>query len=249
LRTLVELAAAEGISLIFDAAHAFGSRYPSRFVGLGGAAEVFSFHATKFLNAFEGGAIATRDDELASRARDMVNFGFRGYDDVRSVGTNAKMTEVSAAMGLTSLEAETSIRQHNVEIWQAYSDALDATEFLRLMRYPSDEENSHQYVVVEVLSGAPLSRDLLVRLLHAEGCLARRYFYPGVHRMQPYSALNPMADRWLPVTLELCRSVLVLPTGTAVTPGDAVRVVTLMLEGFRRADVVRNVLGEAIQGG
>ena len=74
-------------------------------IGNFGNAEVFSFHATKFLNTFEGGAVMTNDDELATRMRFMRNLGFRSLDDVVCVGTNGKMNEVSAAMGLTGLES------------------------------------------------------------------------------------------------------------------------------------------------
>jgi dTDP-4-amino-4,6-dideoxygalactose transaminase len=70
-------------------------------IGNFGDAEVFSFHATKFLNTFEGGAIVTNDDNLAATVRLMRNFGFAGYDKVVYVGTNGKMSEISAAMGLT----------------------------------------------------------------------------------------------------------------------------------------------------
>ena len=74
-------------------------------VGTFGELEVFSFHATKFVNSLEGGAIVTNNDELAHKMRLMKNFGFLGYDNVGPIGTNGKMNEFSAAMGLTSLEA------------------------------------------------------------------------------------------------------------------------------------------------
>ena len=74
-------------------------------IGGFGHAEVFSFHATKFLNCLEGGAVVTNDSELARKIGLMKNFGFAGYDNVVSIGTNGKMNEVSAAMGLTGLEA------------------------------------------------------------------------------------------------------------------------------------------------
>ena len=74
-------------------------------IGNFGECEVFSFHATKFFNTFEGGAVVTNDDELAEKMRLMRNFGFVGYDNVIYPGTNGKMTEISAAMGLTNLAA------------------------------------------------------------------------------------------------------------------------------------------------
>src|SRR4030095_7100920 len=101
---LAEVARRHNLALLFDAAHAFACTSGGRMIGSFGDAEVFSFHATKFFNTFEGGAITTNDDELASRMRLMKNFGFAGYDNVIYIGTNGKMSEVCAAMGLTSLE-------------------------------------------------------------------------------------------------------------------------------------------------
>ena len=54
--------------LLFDAAHAFGCSHHGRMIGGFGDAEVFSFHATKFFNTFEGGAVVTNDDDLATRS-------------------------------------------------------------------------------------------------------------------------------------------------------------------------------------
>ena len=74
-------------------------------IGGFGDAETFSFHATKFINSFEGGAVVTNDDDLARKMRLMKNFGFSGLDNVIYIGTNGKLNEASAAMGLTSLES------------------------------------------------------------------------------------------------------------------------------------------------
>ena len=82
-------------------------------IGGFGLAEVFSFHATKFFNTFEGGAVVTNDDALRPRIRLMKNFGFHGYDNVEYIGTNGKMTEFSAAMGLTGLENLDKFVRHN----------------------------------------------------------------------------------------------------------------------------------------
>ena len=103
IEALTEISQRRGLSLMFDAAHAFSCSYKGRLIGGFGDAEVFSFHATKFLNAFEGGVVTTNNDHLAERMRFMRNFGFAGIDDVDYVGTNGKMTEVCAAMGLKKL--------------------------------------------------------------------------------------------------------------------------------------------------
>src|ERR1035441_9571296 len=105
VEALTEIAQRRNLTLMFDAAHAFGCSYGGKMIGGFGLAEVFSFHATKFCQTFEGGAIVTDNDELATKIRLMKNFGFGGYDNVIYIGTNGKMTEICAAMGLTNLES------------------------------------------------------------------------------------------------------------------------------------------------
>ena len=92
-----------GIRIVYDSAHAFGVKYRGENSGLFGDAEVFSFHATKILNACEGGAVVTRDDVLADRIRLMTNFGILNETEVECVGTNGKLSEVHALFGLSSL--------------------------------------------------------------------------------------------------------------------------------------------------
>src|SRR6185369_4847245 len=85
---LTEVARRHNLKLLFDSAHAFGCSYKGRMVGNFGEAEVFSFHATKFLNSLEGGAVVTNDAALAQRLRLMRNFGFTSYDRTDSLGVN-----------------------------------------------------------------------------------------------------------------------------------------------------------------
>ncbi|MDP8908838.1 MAG: aminotransferase class I/II-fold pyridoxal phosphate-dependent enzyme [Chloroflexota bacterium] len=218
IEELTALAERRGLTLLFDAAHAFGCSHRGRMVGGFGAAEVLSFHATKFVNSFEGGAIVTDDSELADKARLMRNHGFADYDDVRYLGINGKMTEVGAAMGLTSLEARDDFYAANRRNYEAYRAGLDGVVGVDLIAYDEAELCNRHYVVVEVDEAGGLSRDDLHRVLWAENVLARRYFFPGCHRMEPYRSLFPAAGLELPETERLADRVLALPTGTSIDP-------------------------------
>jgi dTDP-4-amino-4,6-dideoxygalactose transaminase len=88
IEQLEEIARRRNLKLLFDAAHAFGCSYKGKMIGSFGSAEVLSFHATKFLNTLEGGAVVTNDDQLAQKMRLMKNFGFTYYDRTDDVGTN-----------------------------------------------------------------------------------------------------------------------------------------------------------------
>ncbi len=242
---LTEIARRRGLKLAFDAAHAFACTHRGRPIGGFGDAEVFSFHATKFLNSFEGGAIATNDDELAARLRLMQNFGFAGYDRVVHLGTNGKMTEVCAAMGLSSLERLDELVETNRRHHERYRNALRGVPGLRVLEYDPAERSNHQYVVLEVEPDPDgLDRDLLVRLLHAEHVLARRYFFPGCHAMEPYRSRDPDAGLRLPETERLCRRVLTLPTGASLTADDVTAVAALVRFCAEHAGEIRGRLPE-----
>lgn len=209
-----------GIALMFDAAHAFGSTYGGRPIGRFGACEVLSFHATKAFNSIEGGAVVTNDDDLAQAMRLMRNFGFSGYDNVIHPGTNGKMTEVCAAMGLTNLDSFDSVFEANATNHAAYSAALRDLQGITVVDYDARERNSHHYVVIEVDSNHPTGRDGLIAALHAENILARKYFWPGCHAMKPYRDLFPHSGLLLPQTEALSEKVIVLPAGSAIDPEE-----------------------------
>ena len=218
---LSEVAQRHRLKLMFDAAHAFGCSHRGRMIGNFGQAEVLSFHATKFFNTFEGGAVVTNDGELAAKVRLMKNFGFAGYDNVIYIGTNGKMSEVSAAMGLTGLESLDEFVGANRRNYEAYRDGLGALPGVQLIAYDETERCNYQYVIVEVDEAVcGISRDDLVGILHAENILARRYFYPGCHEMEPYRSYFPHAGLLLPETRRLTQRVMSLPTGTAVGPAE-----------------------------
>jgi dTDP-4-amino-4,6-dideoxygalactose transaminase len=216
IEELTEIASDHKLPLIFDAAHAFACGYNGRMIGNFGRAEIFSFHATKFVNSFEGGAITTNDDELAMTLRRINNFGIQNLDEVECLGTNGRMSEASAAMGITSLESADAFIEVNRRNYEKYREELAGLPGLELLSY-TQESCNYQYVVVELDETiSPVDRDLLQAVLWAENILARRYFYPGCHKMAPYVSRGIR----LPETERLSQRVISLPTGTGVTPRD-----------------------------
>jgi dTDP-4-amino-4,6-dideoxygalactose transaminase len=208
------------LRLLFDAAHAFGSTYRGQLIGRFGDCEVLSFHATKFFNCFEGGAVVTNNEHLAQTTRLMRNFGFHGYDNVIHPGTNGKMVEICAAMGLTNLDVTDQIVRENQSNHSAYKSALQGISGISLLDYDTAEKNSHHYIVLEVDESCPATRDEIVAALQAENILARKYFWPGAHMMQPYGALFPHAKLTLPNTEKIARRVIVLPNGNKMSKSD-----------------------------
>ncbi len=236
---LQAIAAENGLKLMFDAAHAFGSSYRGQTIGRFGECEVFSFHATKSFNCMEGGAITTNNDELAEAMRLMRNFGFKGYDNVIHPGTNGKMIEVCAAMGLANLDSFDSVVAANKQTHEAYRQALAGINGISLLDYGPSERNSHHYVVMEIAESCPASRDQIVAALQAENILARKYFWPGCHMMKPYRDLFPHARLMLEHTRAVAESVVVLPAGISLS-ADQVEAV---------ASVVRTIANDRSRDG
>ena len=191
------------IALIYDAAHAFGCSCGNQMIGNFGDCEVFSFHATKFFNTFEGGAITTNNDDLAERCRRLRNFGFVDYDTVMDIGINAKMSEIHAAMGLCLLEYPLIIP--NKRNYLLYKERLGDAVLTH------NDKSNYWYIVVE-----SDNRDRIVEELAKKDIQARKYFYPGVHQMPPYN----QRDWDLPNTERLAERTLCLPNGPTVTEDD-----------------------------
>jgi dTDP-4-amino-4,6-dideoxygalactose transaminase len=216
------------LKLLFDAAHAFACSHRGQMIGNFGSCEVFSFHATKFFNTFEGGAVTTNDDALAETMRLMRNFGFAGFDNVVYSGTNGKMIEIAAAMGLVNLTAIDEVIEVNRRNYGLYRQGLAGLPGINLLAFDESERRNFQYVVIEVGTDCPVNRDKIIEVLQAENILARKYFWPGCHKMKPYRDLYPDAGLSLPNTIKVADKVIVLPTGTAVNEDDITTICAIM---------------------
>jgi dTDP-4-amino-4,6-dideoxygalactose transaminase len=235
------IAAKHNLKVMYDASHGFGCSAGGRMLGSFGECEVFSFHATKFINCFEGGVVTTKNDDLAEKMRLMRNFGFVDYDKVVYLGINGKMNEVCAAMGLTNLEAMDEIVEVNRRNYLAYCEELRMVAGVSVIRYEPEEKNNYQYVVIEVDPDVcPRNRDEIVKALHAENVVARKYFWPGCHRMEPYRTMQPETWKRLPDTERVAARVIVLPTGQTVDEETVARVCGTIRKVATRQRVVSN---------
>jgi len=243
IERLKDIAERHKIHLLFDAAHAFGCSSKGEMIGRFGSAEVFSFHATKVFQTFEGGAITTNDSVLAERLEEMRNFGFTGFDQVSRLGTNAKMTEVCAAMGLSNIGSIEHLIHANRNVYQSYQNCLKNFAGIKLLEYDPLESNNYHYIVLEVdEERIGLSRDELLKILHNENIIARRYFYPGNHKMEPYNSLYPEVDFDLPVTNSIASKVLLLPGGSGVSEAQITKICSLLDMILKNPETLRRQL-------
>ncbi|KAH8060335.1 DegT/DnrJ/EryC1/StrS aminotransferase-like protein [Aureococcus anophagefferens] len=185
-----------------------------------------------YADGAKGGLIATNDDALAVAATRARNFGFSGQDTIVSMGTNAKLSEVHAALALRHLRVVDATLDAYRAVAAAYRDALGAAGLLEgpltYWKAPflgADSGCTHSYVCVRVEPAFGVSRDVVMAELRKAGVYAKRYFFPGVHAHAPYAHLAPREPGFLAATDALNASLLVLPTGAAVAAGGVARVV------------------------
>lgn len=217
---LQEIADRRGLTLIIDAAHAFGSRRRGQPVGRFGAAEVFSTSPTKPLVTGEGGIITTNDDALAHLLRIGREYGNQGDYDSIFPGLNARMQEFCALLGLRTLETlEENVLARN-RLVDLYRQRLSLLPGIAFQQIDVADRCSYKDLTVMVDEAEfGLSRDALAGALQAEGVDTRRYYDPPVHRHTLYrdtwsrqsSAARRPGGAALPVTDSLASRALSLP--------------------------------------
>ncbi len=173
-----EIASRYHLKVIYDAAHAFGVRYKDQGIGIYGDASVFSFHATKVFNTIEGGAVASSDRRLHEKLSDLKNFGIRNEELVTEIGTNAKMNEFAAIMGLCNLTHIAADIEKRKAKYMVYKSGLKGIQGIRLLEQYKDVFRNYAYLPIVVEDNYSLRRDELYCKLKENNIFARKYFYP-----------------------------------------------------------------------
>jgi len=171
---LQEISDKHDLKLIFDSAHAFGVEYKNKSVLDYGDISTLSFHATKVFNTIEGGAIVPAKEELIETLRLLRNHGIKSEEEVTLAGTNAKMNEFQAAMGLCNLENIDSNLQLRKKLYDEYKERLGC-ERVRFQEITATKYN-YSYMPVCFESGR-IRNEVFSELLQ-RGIKSRKYFYP-----------------------------------------------------------------------
>lgn len=210
VNAIQEIADKYNLKVIYDAAHAFGETYKGIGVANFGDASVFSFHATKVFHTIEGGAVTFQAHGLYEKLRNLKNFGIRGEELVVETGTNAKMNEFAAIMGLCNLrhiEEEINKRRDRVDYYKKY---LGDIQGIHMFVENEDVEYNASYLPVKI---DPLefgcTRDELFGYLREKGIAARKYFYPLITEQICYKDKYGNAD--VPVAKRISGEILTLP--------------------------------------
>lgn len=222
-----EIADGHGIKVLYDAAHAFGTKYKGKSIGCYGDACCFSFHATKVFNSIEGGAVAYNDAVFGERLERIKNFGIRNRTEVDDIGPNAKMNEFVAAMGICNLrhiDTEIEKRKSNDK---KYREILGGIKGLRLNNQRKDAESNYAYFPIIVDNDFAFTRDELYEKLLDENIFVDRRFYPLVSTYNCFRGEYDVSDTL--VAMRMSEQVLLLPLYSDLNTEDIERICRVIM--------------------
>lgn len=205
-----EIADKHHLKVIYDAAHAFGVTYKDKGIASYGDASMLSFHATKVFNTIEGGAVCFHDKEYKKKILDLSNFGIESEESVRIVGTNAKMNEFQAAMGVCNLRHVDGEIEKRKRVVEQYREELKEIDGISYFEEQKDVKSNYAYFPIIVdQEKYGMDRNQLADVLAAHNIFARKYFYPIVSDYECYKDTYCSTDT--PCAKRMGDSVLTLP--------------------------------------
>ncbi len=229
IEEIEKIAKKYNLKVVYDAAHTFGVKYKEKGIGSYGDVSCFSLHATKVFNSVEGGALCFADEEFGKEITRIRNFGISGVDTVDSIGTNAKMNEFCAAMGLCNLrhvDEEISKRKTVVERYIARLSGIKGIQF-----NPVQEGVKPNYAYFPVIFDPVVfgeNRDEVCARLAENDINARKYFYPLTNSFGCYKGkYNPELT---PVAKRISEQVLTLPLYADLSVADVDRICDVILK-------------------
>ncbi|MEL7565454.1 MAG: DegT/DnrJ/EryC1/StrS family aminotransferase [Dehalobacterium sp.] len=212
VRDIQNIAEKNGLKILYDAAHAFGVKIDGYDIASFGDISMFSLHATKIYHTIEGGALAFNNPYLKERIDSLKNFGILTEGNVQEPGTNGKLNELQAAVGILLLnlvEAEIARRK---EITNLYRQMLIDIPGIQTNQDMKNVTHNYPYFVIRVEKKEfGLSRDELYEKLKEYNIITRKYFYPLCSNFSCYSNLFSAAKDRLPVANKIAETVLALP--------------------------------------
>ena len=210
-----------GLKVVYDAAHAFGVEYKEESILKYGDISTLSFHATKLFHTIEGGALIINDDSLVEKARYLINFGIENAESIPELGTNAKMNEFEAAMGLCMLDEIEKIHHGRKEVYERYEEALKG--LVTLPKYSEDATKNYGYFPILLKDEAQTVT--IQKAMNDKGIFPRRYFYPSLDTL---SYIEP--KQFMPISRDISNRILALPMYPGLNEEDQVKIIKIIKE-------------------
>ncbi len=175
-----QIANKHNLKVVYDAAHAFDVKYKNKSVLNYGDISTLSFHSTKLFHSIEGGALIINDDELVQKARYLINFGIKNTEEIPHLGTNAKMNEFEAAMGLCVLDDIEDIKKSRKEVVENYRKELK--DLVQFQEQNKNATENYSYFPIVFKTEEQLLK--VQKALNDENIFPRRYFYPSLDTLE-----------------------------------------------------------------
>lgn len=226
IEAIQRIAEKYGLKVIYDAAHAFGIKYKGKGIGNYGDASIFSFHATKVFNTIEGGAVVFSDSKMYEKLYNLKNFGIRGEELVVDIGTNAKMNEFSAIMGLCNLKYVDIVREKRRKLFEIYHRNLQLIKGIDFFNNNIYATRNYAYFPVLIKETYRINRDEVYELLNEHGIHSRKYFYPLTSDQACFK--NKYKKCELENARKLAKQVLTLPFYEKIEEDEIYRIFDLL---------------------
>ena len=221
------------IKVIYDASHAFGSMYKNKSILSYGDASVVSFHATKLLNTFEGGAVITNDKILAAKLREYRTFGLNiASGEVNSFGLNGKLNEFQAALGVLQLKNIEKNINDRKKISEIYTNELQR---IKLIKFPSKINNhvdNFSYYAIELSSKIENKKNQILNLMEKNGIFCKSYFDPIITDQNVFKKLSDVKFNYKQSS-DLSKKIICLPIYPEMTKDDVIRICNLLKENIK----------------
>ena len=215
------LAKKNNLKVVYDAAHAFGVQYKGESLLNYGDISTLSFHATKSFHSIEGGALIINDDSLAEKARYLINFGIKNREEIPELGTNAKMNEFEAAMGLCMLDDMQELIIKRKIVYEFYKKELEGV--VEFQKQNNDSTKNYSYFPIILKSEGQLSK--IEKKLNLKKIFPRRYFYPSLDTL---SYINP--PQFCAISRDISSRILCLPMYSEIDRSDQIKIIKIIKE-------------------
>jgi len=213
------IAKKHNLKIVYDAAHTFNVKYKRESVLNYGDISTLSFHATKIFHSIEGGALIINDDSLLEKARYLINFGIKNAEEIPELGTNAKMNEFEAAMGLCVLDDMKELNAKRKLIYDFYKKKLEGVVKFQEANINSSQNHSYFPIILEneeqlkIIQGA----------LNLKEIFPRRYFYPSLDSL---SYLN--STQFCDISRDIASKILCLPMYVELTKEIQIKIIQII---------------------
>lgn len=215
------------LKVIYDAAHAFGVTIDGKNIVTYGDAAMISFHATKVFHTIEGGVTVFKDPEILDKVNYMINFGYTSQETIDYIGTNARMNEFEAAMGVCNLRYIREEIKKRKKVAERYYENLETVLGIRVLKPKKNVEHNYAYFPV-VIDGKNIDRNRVAENLAKHNIFARKYFYPAVNKAGCYKKIYDAKET--PVSTYYSEHILSLPMYSDLELKDVDTICSYILE-------------------